>query len=128
MSRIDEINSMIQVLENKIQEYNGLISELRNGYEFISKRKTDLEKDFYDPVYCFDMTRSDEWRGEREKEGENQQNEICDQTRLGLADTARLLDDILNAIENLEELIRQCNEEIAGLQAELDVLMAMEGD
>ena len=128
MSRIDEINSMIQVLENKIQEYNGLISELRNGYEFISKRKTDLEKDFYDPVYCFDMTRSDEWRGEREKEGENQQNEICDQTRLGLTDTARLLDDILNAIENLEELIRQCNEEIAGLQAELDVLMAMEGD
>lgn len=128
MSRIDEINSMLQVLENKIQEYNGLISELRNGYEFISQRKTDLEKDFYDPVYCFDMTRSDEWRGEREKEGEGLQNEICDQTRLGLTDTARLLDDILNAIENLEELIRQCNEEIAGLQAELDALMAMEGD
>ena len=128
MSRIDEINAMIQGLENKVREYNGIILELRKAYEYISERKTDIEKDFYDPVYCFDMTRSDEWRGEREKEGENQQNEICDQTRLGLTDTARLLDDILNAIENLEELIRQCNEEIAGLQAELDVLMAMEGD
>ena len=122
MSRIDEINSMLQVLENKIQEYNGLISELRNGYEFISQRKTDLEKDFYDPVYCFDMTRSDEWRGEREKEGENMQNEICNKTRLGLTDTSRLLTDILNAIENLKELIRECNEKISNLQAELDAL------
>lgn len=128
MSRIDEINAMIQSLENQIREYNGIISELEDAYDYISERKTDIEKDFYNPVLSFDMTMSEKWRGEREKEAEGIRDEICDQTKLGLDDTARLLDDILKAIENLRELIRQCNEEISGLQAELDALMAIEGD
>lgn len=128
MSRIDEIEAKIRDLENRIREYNGVISELEDVYDYIAERKTDIEKDFYSPVYSFDMTQCDEWRGDREKEGENMQKEICKQTRQGLDDTARLLEDILKAIENLKELIRQCGEEITSLQAERELLMAVEGN
>ncbi|SFU67428.1 hypothetical protein [Butyrivibrio sp. INlla21] len=124
MSTIDEINEKIRHLKEKIKEYWDKISELEEAYDYISERKTGIENDYYYPANSFDMTWSGEWQGKCESDADKLRAEMIHQAGVGLSDTAKLLEDILAAIENIKELIKECEAKIESLRAERDAMMS----
>ena len=122
MSRKDDILSRIHKLEEKIEEYNGYISELEEEYKYILHSYERIRDEADTPERTYDMTRSGKWMGQREDDAEQLQQKIILATKNSQKDTAKLLSDIERIIARLEELIQECEDEIAELNAELESL------
>ena len=120
---IDDVISRIAELKERIRKYKGIIETLKNARDYIKERQKRIEEYFYAPLTIFDMTRGQEWKGKCEKDAEKAQENICEATKEGLMQTSQLLAYIQAAIEKLDSLIEECEDELEELKSLRDSML-----
>ncbi len=119
MSRRSDIEHEIHSYERKKDECKGRKSRLEEIHESMSRKRTDVENDVYEPERIYDMTFGEKFRGKLEQKSEEYQFEINIRTDAFLSNTAQFMSSIKRAIERLEEMIDEYRNHISKLEAEL---------
>ncbi|AOZ97286.1 MAG: DUF5082 domain-containing protein [Butyrivibrio sp.] len=109
----------INELKQMIAHYEEYIAELEEAYAYIEERYHVIEEKVYNADTAYDMTNGDEWRGFLEKEAEELRNAMTSYTSDSQEETQHFLAEILVMIENIRELIKECQEKLACMEAEL---------
>ena len=112
--------SEIHELEHRISKYWEKIDKLESAAETIRQEQATIENDVFEPNRTYDMSNADEWRGKLCQEAKECQAEIDCKISNGLRATEKLVWNIQKAIERLHELIRECEERISKLEAEIE--------
>lgn len=113
------LHSRLAEKEHEKRVYERDLAECEDAYGFINQKRRMLEEDIYESDRHYDMTSAGDWYGELERDADNLRNENCSQTNAILRSTSKHLDDLLRVMERLQELIRECEEEIASLEEEI---------
>lgn len=81
--------------------------------------RENIQNEVYELDLAYDMTSGAEWRGFLEKTGEKMRTDMCGYTAESQEETEQFLADIMIMIENIRELIRELEEKIAYLEAQM---------
>ncbi|RKM55662.1 hypothetical protein D6853_08895 [Butyrivibrio sp. X503] len=114
MRSIEEIQEEIDSLWDKIGRAEDLKGIFEGGRGRISDKKNLVENDAYHPFKIYDMTRTSKWRGDREKEAAQFQNETNENTRKAMKATSTHISELDAAIKKLDELIEKWKKRIDG--------------
>ncbi len=113
------ILSRIEKLKERIRKYKKYIKELEELYRRTEKYYRKIEDKIQIPESYYDISNVGKWKGDLKDKAQEKKDRIVSNLGDDQALTAQFMSDILTTIDNLYQLIQECEDEIADLEAQL---------